>query len=224
MLTCREVTERSTDFMEGRMSPLGKMSVVAHLALCTACRSYMRQMRSTVALLAELGREPSSEPVPADLMAMFRAWRPPSAAPAAPGRAARLLARLDRLLGGARSYGAALAVVLASGALVGLVRPIPGAAIPLQAGIMCLGMELMAGLLPLGAVMALVWRGRRPITSGVHAFVAGAGALVGQSSLHFTCPEDGLRTHLLAFHLGGVLLAMLLGFAAGRAQQALGRR
>lgn len=223
MLTCKEVTERSTDFMEGGMSPLGKLAFLAHLAMCRACRSYMSQMRRTVTLLGRYGREQAPQPVPAELMAMFRAWRPPAGAVSI-GRATRVLARLERLLAGTRSYIAVLAVVVTSGALLGFVRPIPGAAVPFAAGFACLGMEILAGLLPLAGVLTLVWHGRRPTASGVLAFVAGAGALVGQASLHFTCPADGLRVHMLAFHLGGVLLAILLGLGAGLAQPRLVRR
>lgn len=204
------------------MSLLGRLSFVAHLVGCSACRAYLRQMRTTVVLLRQLGREHEGEPVPPELMAMFRAWQPGTDV-ARPGRAARALAALDRLLGGARARLGVVVLLLGSAGLLGLARPIAGPALPLSDGLACLAQEIIAGLVPLLAVTALVCIGRRPVSGGVHAFVAGAGALAGQATLHFACPVEGWRVHMAAFHTGGVLLAVLIGFAASRLTPFAGR-
>src|SRR5690348_8442079 len=43
------------------------------------------------------------------------------------------------------------------------------------------------------------------------AAVAAGGALASQAAQHMTCPVAHADTHLLVFHLGGVMLAAALG-------------
>lgn len=53
-LTCREIANGVTDFLEGRLSPGINMKVRDHLASCTGCRTYVRQIaliKDTIALL-----------------------------------------------------------------------------------------------------------------------------------------------------------------------------
>jgi predicted anti-sigma-YlaC factor YlaD len=219
MLTCKEVTELATDYMEGQVSIGTRFWFVLHLARCAACRAYMRQMRLTVSLLRRLGNEPA--PAPAELLAMFRAKHPLGAGAADAGRkgpASTLVGWVETLVRGGRAGVAIATVLLASVALLAAVSPVPGGPVPFAAAYMCLVKEVLAGLLPLASVMVLVWRARTPLSPAGYAVAAGLGALVGQASLHLTCPEVGMRTHLLAFHTGGVALAMLLGAAAGRLQ------
>jgi hypothetical protein len=69
--------------------------------------------------------------------------------------------------------------------------------------------ELLAALLPLGAVY---WAARRGgvWNAPVAATAAAAGALAGQAALQLACPAAAHETHRLVFHTGGVLLAGLL--------------
>lgn len=60
MLTCKELTELVTDYTEGRL-PLGRrLQMELHLGMCRSCRTYLRQMKATTALLSEV------EPPPLD--------------------------------------------------------------------------------------------------------------------------------------------------------------
>jgi predicted anti-sigma-YlaC factor YlaD len=43
-LTCRDVAERITDYLDERLSILTKIRVGLHLASCADCRTYMRQI------------------------------------------------------------------------------------------------------------------------------------------------------------------------------------
>jgi hypothetical protein len=179
-------------------------------------------MRLSVSVLRGLGAEPVSEPTRASLLEMFRAAPAPVAAAVVAesdaGRlSARLLSWLDRLLSGGKSFVALALVVLASLGLAAAVRAEPGAALPLGAGFMCGGMEMLAGLLPLGIVAALSWRSHRPSSWAAYAVPAGLGALVGQSMLHFSCPEQGMYVHL-GFHVAGVVAAIALGWVASLGQ------
>nr|WP_283949715.1 zf-HC2 domain-containing protein [Limobrevibacterium gyesilva] len=64
-MTCRDVTELATDYMEGHLSPGARLRVRLHLFLCSMCRAYIDQLQKTRRLLRGL---PLSTP-PADLEA-----------------------------------------------------------------------------------------------------------------------------------------------------------
>ena len=51
MLKCRDVTELSTDFMEGALPPVRWLAMRWHLTICPSCRAFVSQMRQTKALL-----------------------------------------------------------------------------------------------------------------------------------------------------------------------------
>jgi hypothetical protein len=83
-------------------------------------------------------------------------------------------------------------------------------------GVHCLALELFTAAWPLAALAAA--GGLSSSTSGwTTAALASAGALAGQGALHLTCPERSATPHLLAFHLGGVVLAAVAGWAVPRA-------
>lgn len=53
MLTCKEFTEKLSDYLDGRM-PFGeKVGFWFHSAMCVHCRCYMNQIRLVVGLAAE---------------------------------------------------------------------------------------------------------------------------------------------------------------------------
>jgi predicted anti-sigma-YlaC factor YlaD len=51
MLTCRELTELITDYLEDRRSFGQRLRFEMHLGLCGDCRAYLRQMKQTIATL-----------------------------------------------------------------------------------------------------------------------------------------------------------------------------
>lgn len=61
MLSCKEVTEIVTDYVEGRMRLVDRMRFQMHVGMCKHCRAYLRQMKATV---AALGRLPDDAPMP----------------------------------------------------------------------------------------------------------------------------------------------------------------
>lgn len=74
-LTCRELVEIVTDYLEGAMPPSERRRLEDHLTGCGGCRAYIDQMRQTVALTGEL-REEHVEPEAAEaLLAVFRDWK-----------------------------------------------------------------------------------------------------------------------------------------------------
>ena len=74
-LTCKELVEIVTDYVEGAMPETERRRFDDHLALCPGCRNYVEQMRSTVEAVGA-ARE---ERIPAEtrdaLLAAFRDWK-----------------------------------------------------------------------------------------------------------------------------------------------------
>ncbi|UVT20524.1 MAG: hypothetical protein H8K03_00955 [Nitrospira sp.] len=53
-MTCRELTDRASDYLEDRLSDCMKLDIGLHLASCVGCRAYVRQIslvRAAVALI-----------------------------------------------------------------------------------------------------------------------------------------------------------------------------
>jgi len=49
-LTCKEVVEIVTDYLEGALSPEDRARFDQHLAVCDGCTYYVEQMRETIRL------------------------------------------------------------------------------------------------------------------------------------------------------------------------------
>ena len=80
-LTCQELTEALTDYLEGVMSPEDVARFEAHLALCDGCVTYVEQMRQTIRTVHALRPADVEATVPDDLLAAFRAWQRGEALP-----------------------------------------------------------------------------------------------------------------------------------------------
>ena len=221
-MTCKQVSEESSDFIDGLMPIARRVEFHAHIARCSECRTFLREMRMTRSLLCALGREAPPEPVRSTFLAMFRSFQATLASKSRPLPSAvpRALTWCDRVLAAARGYAPILATLLASIVMLVLVRPIPEKHIGLGAGLGCLEMEMLGGGLPLLGLFSLVWIRRRPIPAVALGFAAGFGALVCQASLHASCPRIGMHLHLGLFHFGGVATMIVLGSVAGLVQPA----
>jgi anti-sigma factor RsiW len=71
-ISCQEVVEVITDYLEDKLSPEDVAILEAHLALCDGCRWYLDQMRITIAAVGRI----EDDEVPAELrdtvLAAFR--------------------------------------------------------------------------------------------------------------------------------------------------------
>ena len=74
MLTCKQLTEVVTDYLEGRM-PFGqRVSFHMHVGMCRHCRAYLRSMSMT---MKALGKLPDVSPPPEvrdELLRRFDSW------------------------------------------------------------------------------------------------------------------------------------------------------
>jgi hypothetical protein len=79
VLTCRDVSELATDYVEGAMQPRERLAMRVHLFLCRMCRNYLDQLAKTRRLL--VGRVmdgPSAELESQILAALHGARKPPA--------------------------------------------------------------------------------------------------------------------------------------------------
>ncbi|MDX6523029.1 MAG: hypothetical protein QOI17_542 [Gaiellales bacterium] len=73
-LTCRELVELVTDYLEGGLSAHDHSRFEQHLALCEGCVAYMVQMRSTIRLAGTLREEHLQPRAREALLHAFRGW------------------------------------------------------------------------------------------------------------------------------------------------------
>jgi anti-sigma factor RsiW len=71
-LTCQELVELVTDYLDGALDAETADRFDRHLALCPGCDTYLNQMKETVSLLGEIPVETLSEEMQATLLDSFR--------------------------------------------------------------------------------------------------------------------------------------------------------
>jgi anti-sigma factor RsiW len=74
-LTCHEVIELLSDYIDGALSVDQGQRVDDHLALCEGCATYLEQMRETIRLSGMVTEEQVPDEQKAALLAAFRDWR-----------------------------------------------------------------------------------------------------------------------------------------------------
>lgn len=74
-MTCRELVELVTDYLEGRLPTGERERFEDHVDLCDGCQAYMEQMRATLAALGRIPEETISAEAREELLHAFRDWR-----------------------------------------------------------------------------------------------------------------------------------------------------
>ena len=74
-MTCRELVEVVTDYLEGVLPERDRVRLEAHLAECSYCEEYIAQMRQTIDALGELPPEMIHPRRQQELLEAFRGWR-----------------------------------------------------------------------------------------------------------------------------------------------------
>jgi anti-sigma factor RsiW len=74
-LSCREVVELVTAYLEGALSLEDRMRFENHLTACDGCTMYLKQMRRTIELTGTLRVDDVSPEALAKLMHAFRDWQ-----------------------------------------------------------------------------------------------------------------------------------------------------
>ncbi|MGH8969780.1 MAG: anti-sigma factor family protein [Actinomycetes bacterium] len=76
-ISCQQLVELVTDYLEGVLDDGTRAEIEAHLALCPGCDDYLDQMRSTIDALGHVPVESLSEDAQSELMAAFRSYHGP---------------------------------------------------------------------------------------------------------------------------------------------------
>jgi predicted anti-sigma-YlaC factor YlaD len=71
-ITCQELVELVTEYLEGSMAPGRRLLFEEHIAFCSPCSRYLNQMRETIAITGALREEDLD---PDSRAMMLRAFR-----------------------------------------------------------------------------------------------------------------------------------------------------
>jgi anti-sigma factor RsiW len=74
-LTCKELVELVTEYLENTLPPEERTRFEAHISTCHSCTSFVEQMRHTIQLTGKLSEESLSESTAKKLLATFRDWK-----------------------------------------------------------------------------------------------------------------------------------------------------
>jgi len=73
-LTCQELVELITDYLEGALSAPDRARFDQHIAKCGWCKIYIEQMKTTIHAVGKLSKAAVHPPGRDDLLAVFRHW------------------------------------------------------------------------------------------------------------------------------------------------------
>ena len=74
-LSCQELVELVTDYLEGALDEAERARFEEHLAECVNCETYLDQIRRTIELTGTLRASSLSSEAEAALLHVFRDWK-----------------------------------------------------------------------------------------------------------------------------------------------------
>ena len=74
-MTCKELVELVTEYIEGTLPDDVRMRVENHLKGCEGCTNYIEQMRQTIQLTGQIREEHLSPEQRDVLLKLFRDWK-----------------------------------------------------------------------------------------------------------------------------------------------------
>jgi anti-sigma factor RsiW len=74
-LSCQELVELVTDYLEGALPPAEWARFEAHLTGCDGCTRYLEQMRLTITAVGRLTEESIEPAARTELLRLFRDWK-----------------------------------------------------------------------------------------------------------------------------------------------------
>jgi anti-sigma factor RsiW len=73
-LTCQDLVELVTDYLEGALSDTDRARFEEHIALCPMCQVHLEQLRTTIRELGRLREQDIDPAVLAEMQVRFRDW------------------------------------------------------------------------------------------------------------------------------------------------------
>ena len=74
-LSCKELVELVTDYLDGAMSDADRLRFDEHLDLCPPCVEYVAQIGRTIRVVGTTWREVEDTSQAKELLAIFRDWK-----------------------------------------------------------------------------------------------------------------------------------------------------
>jgi anti-sigma factor RsiW len=74
-LTCKELVEIVTEYLEGTLPEPDRLRFEAHLGACAGCTNYLQQMQQTIHTLGALTEETIAPQTRAELLQIFKNWK-----------------------------------------------------------------------------------------------------------------------------------------------------
>jgi anti-sigma factor RsiW len=74
-ITCKEIVELVSDYVEGTLGPQEREAVEMHLNLCDGCTDYVHQLRMSIELTGKLPADAISPELEEELCAAFRSFK-----------------------------------------------------------------------------------------------------------------------------------------------------
>ena len=74
-LTCKELVELVTDYLENALTPVDRTRFEEHIMTCPPCRAHLDQMRTTLSVLGQVPEKTVSPDAERSLLEAFRDWK-----------------------------------------------------------------------------------------------------------------------------------------------------
>ena len=74
-LTCEELVEIVTEYLEGGLSDAERERFEEHVVVCSGCANYLDQIRMTIQLAGRVTVDDLMEETKTELLAAFRDWK-----------------------------------------------------------------------------------------------------------------------------------------------------
>ena len=74
-LSCQELVELVTDYLEGALDDRDVRTFERHLADCAACPEYVKQLRTTIRLVGTITPDDLTRDAETTLLQAFRDWK-----------------------------------------------------------------------------------------------------------------------------------------------------
>lgn len=74
-LTCRDLVELVTDYVEGELDPRDRERFEEHIVFCDGCANHLEQMRTTIEVVGRLEERDLGDEMAAELLVAFRGWK-----------------------------------------------------------------------------------------------------------------------------------------------------
>lgn len=74
-LTCKELVELVTEYLEGGLTDSERERFEEHVTVCAGCSNYLDQIRTTIEIAGRVTEDDLSDETKNELLAAFRSWK-----------------------------------------------------------------------------------------------------------------------------------------------------